>query len=99
MMGFVNETEMVNAYTISQAQNPILSAVAVVFEQYNEATIKYKIRHSWNIPNNLYQTTLDAHLSSSPSMYFSMIPFTQVQMCVDEILINEAAPGSNIKVL
>lgn len=99
-MGFVNETEMVNAYTFSQAQNPILSAVGVVFEQYNEAIIKYKIRHSWKIPNNLYQTALQGeHLSSSPTMYFNMIPFTQVQICVDEVLINEAAPNSNVKVL
>lgn len=100
MKGFTNETEMVNDYTFSQAQNPIVSVVAVVFEQYNEPAIKYKLRHSWKIPNTLYQTIAKGeHISTSPTIYFNMIPFTQVQMCVDEALIKQAAPNSNIKVL
>lgn len=100
VMGFDNETEMVNTYTLSQAQNPIVSVVAVVFEQYNDPAIKYKIRHSWKILNTLYQSTAKGeHISTSPTIYFEMIPFTQVQMCVDEALIKQAAPDSNVKVL
>jgi len=92
---------MINAYTISQGQNPILSVVAIVFEQYNKSTTKYKIRHSWEIPYDLYQTVLGEHMSTSSTMYFDMIPIVQVQMCVDEALINQAAANSmsNIKVL
>ncbi|XP_012538072.1 phospholipid-transporting ATPase ABCA1 [Monomorium pharaonis] len=98
MIGFANETEMVDAYTIYQAKNPIVSTVAVVFEQYNKPAIKYKIRHSWKIPNNLYQTVADGErMSSSPSIYFEIIPFTQVQICLDETLIKQAVPDSDIK--
>lgn len=99
--GFSNETEMINAYTISQAQNPILTVVAIVFEKYNKNITKYKIRHSWKIPNDLYQTVLGEHMSTSPTLYFDMIPIVQVQMCVDEALINQTAANSmsNVKVL
>lgn len=100
MKGFDNETEMINAYTLAQAQNPILSAVAVVFEQYNQPAIKYKIRHSWKIPTALYQSVSQSeHLTTSPTIYFNMMPFTQVQMCVDQMLIKQVAPDFNIKVL
>ncbi|XP_011251490.2 retinal-specific ATP-binding cassette transporter [Camponotus floridanus] len=97
---FSNETEMINAYTISEAESKIpLSVVAIVFEQYNKSTTKYKIRHSWKIPNDLYQTILGEHMSASPTMYFDMNPIVQVQMCVDEAIINQAATNSmsNIK--
>lgn len=101
MKGFSNETEMTDAYVLSQTRNPILSVVAIVFEQYNKSTIKYKIRHSWNIPYDLYQTVLGEHMSTSPTMYFNMVPIVQVQMCVDKALINQVAANSmsNIKVL
>lgn len=100
MIGFDNETEMVNAYTLSQAKNPITSVVAVVLEQYNEPTIKYKLRHSWKIPNTLYRSlSQNERMGSSPTVYFEVIPFTQVQMCLDKVLIEQAAPSSNIKVL
>ncbi|XP_011644080.1 retinal-specific ATP-binding cassette transporter-like [Pogonomyrmex barbatus] len=100
VIGFANETEMVNTYTLAQAKDPIISVVAVVFEQYNKPTIKYKIRHSWKIPYALYQNILHGeHISSSPTIYFDMIPFAQVQICVDGALINQTVPGSmsNIK--
>ncbi|XP_011879850.1 PREDICTED: retinal-specific ATP-binding cassette transporter-like [Vollenhovia emeryi] len=97
MEGFTNETEMVDHYTLSQAKDPILSVVAVVFEQYNEPAVKYKIRHSWKIPNNLYQSAVQGeHLSSSPTMYYDMIPFMQVQSCVDKAFIKQAAPDSDV---
>ncbi|XP_039306572.1 retinal-specific phospholipid-transporting ATPase ABCA4 [Solenopsis invicta] len=98
MMGFANETGMVEDYIFSQAKNPIVSVVAVVFEQYDKPAIKYKLRHSWKIPNNLYQTVADGErMSSSPTIYFELMPFTQVQICLDETLIKQAAPESNIK--
>lgn len=101
MIGFANETEMVDAYAVFRAQNVLLSAIAIVFEQYNENDIRYKIRQSWKLPNNLYQSTMDEHLKLSPTLYFDIIPITQVQMCVDEALINQKAPGAmpDIKVL
>lgn len=101
MQSFKNETHMVNTYTLLQAQEPLISVVAVIFEQYEEEKIKYKIRHSWKIPYNLYQTTMSEHLTATPTVYFEMIPFIQVQMCVDEALINQKVPDSmsNIQVL
>lgn len=91
---------MINTYTLIQAEDPLISVLAVVFENYKEKTIKYKIRHSWKITNDLYQTIMGEHLSTTSTLYYDMIPFTQVQMCVDEALINKTVPGSmsNIKV-
>ncbi|XP_011050473.1 PREDICTED: ATP-binding cassette sub-family A member 1-like isoform X1 [Acromyrmex echinatior] len=98
MNGFANETEVVNVYTRSQAQNPILSAVAVIFKQYDQPTIKYKLRHSWKIPNSLYQNLLEGErISTSTSMYVDMMPFIQVQICLDEAFIKQIAPDSNVK--
>lgn len=95
MIGFSNETEMEDAYIVAQAKNLLLFVVAVVFEQYNATdTIKYKIRHSWTIPNTLYQSVLGEHMSASPRIYFDIVPIVQVQMCVDRVLINQAAPNS-----
>lgn len=101
MQSFSNETEMIDTYTLYQAQDPLISVVAVVFERYKQNHIKYKIRHSWNIPSNLFQTVDVEHLTATPTVYFAMIPFVQLQMCLDEAFINQKAPGSmsNIKVL
>lgn len=102
MQGFTNETEMVDTYTLFQAQDPLISALAVVFEEYKQDTIKYKIRHSWKIPSNLHQTIMGEHLGDTATVYFAMIPFVQVQMCVDEAFINHVKHNdsmSNIKVL
>jgi len=99
MNGFANETEVENVYTRSQAQNPILSAVAVIFKQYDQPTIKYKLRHSWKIPNSLYQSLLEGErISASTSMYIDMMPFIQIQICLDEAFIKQITPLSNIKV-
>lgn len=98
MNGFANETEIINVYTQSQAQNPILSAIAVIFKQYDQPTIKYKLRHSWKIPNSLYQSLASESVTSSTSMYFEMMPFIQVQICLDEAFIKQVAPDSNVKV-
>ncbi|XP_018306221.1 ATP-binding cassette sub-family A member 1 [Mycetomoellerius zeteki] len=95
--GFANETEIINVYTQSQAQNPILSAIAVIFKQYDQPTIKYKLRHSWKIPNSLYQSLASESVTSSTSMYFEMMPFIQVQICLDEAFIKQVAPDSNVK--
>jgi len=101
MISFANETEMIDAYTTAQIKDELLSVMAVVFEQYNEPTIKYKLRHSFTIPNNLYQNVIEEGKELlSTSTYFKANPFTQVQICVDEALIKHAAPGSaDIKVL
>ncbi|EZA61865.1 hypothetical protein DMN91_006090 [Ooceraea biroi] len=97
--GFSNEDEMIDAYIYTQAKHVLLSVVAIVFERYNESNIQYKIRHSWKIPNDLYQGVLDEQLKLSPSIYFDVLPIVQIQMCVDEALINQTAPGSmsNVK--
>lgn len=100
MRGFHTETEMEDAYIVAQAKNLLLFAVAVVFEQYNTTDIQYKIRHSWKIPNSLYQSALGERMTESPKIYFDIVPIVQVQMCVDQVLINQVAPDSmsNIKV-
>ncbi|XP_014485767.1 PREDICTED: ATP-binding cassette sub-family A member 1-like [Dinoponera quadriceps] len=97
--GFSNETEMVDTYTLVQAENPLMTVMAVVFEQYEGRNMKYKIRHSWKVPYNLFQTFEGEHLGATPTAYFDLIPFAQIQMCVDEALINQKIPDymSNIK--
>ncbi|XP_011704819.1 PREDICTED: uncharacterized protein LOC105460070, partial [Wasmannia auropunctata] len=97
IIGFTNETEMINAYIRAQAQDRFIT-VAVIFEQYNKHTLKYKLRHSRKIPNNLYQSALEIGLRSmSPTIYFEDIPLTQVQICVDEAFIKGAAANSKVK--
>jgi len=99
MKSFSNETEMEDAYMVAQEKDLELFVVAVIFEQYNATdTIKYKIRHSKNIPNTLYLSALGRN--AWPTMYFDTVPIVQIQMCVDRVLINEIAPNSmsNIKV-
>jgi len=101
MIGFSNETEMEDAYIVAQAKNLQLSVIAIVFERYKKTdTIKYKIRHSEEIPYTLYQNVPGEHMRTSPTIYFDIIPIMQVQMCVDRALINQIAPNSmsNIKV-
>jgi len=93
---------MIDAYILAQAEDVLLSVVGIVFEKYNGTDIKYKLRQSWKIPDNLYQDVLDEQMSKmSPSVYFDVNPFVQVQMCVDQALISKKAPDSmsNIKVL
>lgn len=95
---------MINAYTLSQAKDPLRSVMAVVFERYNDSRIEYKIRHSWPITDSLYESAMGQmgeQMGSSPMMYFQINPFAQVQMCVNEVLINTTVQGSmsNIKVL
>ncbi|XP_011704820.1 PREDICTED: uncharacterized protein LOC105460071, partial [Wasmannia auropunctata] len=97
IIGFTNETEMINAYTRAQAQARFIT-VAVIFEQYNKHTLKYKLRHSQEIPNNLYQSALEIdRMSMSPTIYFKNIPLAQVQICVDEAFIKGTAANSNVK--
>ncbi|XP_011706309.1 PREDICTED: uncharacterized protein LOC105461509, partial [Wasmannia auropunctata] len=97
--GFTNETEMINTYVRDEDQMPYLNKVGVVFEQYNELTLKYKLRHSFSIPNDLYQSVLEMDLES---IMFQMLnayissSFVQVQICVDEAFIKEVA-NSNVK--
>jgi len=101
MRGFSNETEMIEAYILAQAEDILLTAVGIVFEKYDGTDIKYKLRQSWKIPDDLYQNAMDERSKMSPSIYFDIVPFVQVQMCVDEALINKKAPDSmsNVKVL
>ncbi|XP_011705232.1 PREDICTED: uncharacterized protein LOC105460476, partial [Wasmannia auropunctata] len=97
--GFTNETEMMNTYVRYQKQNPFLTVVGVVFEQYNKLTLKYKLRHSRTIPNNLYKS-LSEFINlwrMSPTIYFENIPLAQVQICVDEAFIKKTATNSNVK--
>lgn len=98
LKGFSNESEMIDAYVSSQAKTPLQAVVAVVFEQYNNNTIKYKIRHSWEIQNNLYLSVFGEGFGPSSAIYFNPCPFVQVQMCTDRALINEIVLGSMSKI-
>ncbi|XP_076173170.1 ATP-binding cassette sub-family A member 17 isoform X2 [Ptiloglossa arizonensis] len=94
--GTSSEDDMIKAYTVLQAKSPLVMVLALVFEQYNTSDIRYKIRHTFNIPNVLYQTMFD-HSSYTPhTLYFNTVPFVQLQMCVDESFINRTAPHSTL---
>ncbi|XP_011705056.1 PREDICTED: uncharacterized protein LOC105460311, partial [Wasmannia auropunctata] len=98
--GFTNETEMINTYLRSSNQKPLTIIVAgVVFEQYNEPTLKYKLRHRHPIPHDLYQSVSEMELNTrSPLKYFNWFsPLAQIQICVDEAFIKKVAPNSNVK--
>ncbi|XP_011706168.1 PREDICTED: uncharacterized protein LOC105461370, partial [Wasmannia auropunctata] len=94
--GFTDETEMLNTYVRNQARNPLFRIVGVIFEEYNELTLKYKLRHSFKIPNDLYQSILAMELESMLSFNTDYISFVEVQICVDEAFIKEVA-NSNVK--
>nr|XP_034183985.1 retinal-specific phospholipid-transporting ATPase ABCA4-like [Osmia lignaria] len=84
--GFSSEDDMINAYTILHAEAPAVEVLALVFEQYNTTAIKYKIRHPIDIPKTLFQNTFD-----QSTIYFNLIPFVQLQMCVDDSFINHTS--------
>lgn len=77
---------MINAYTILQAEAPAVEVLGLVFEQYNTTDIKYKIRHPIDIPKTLFQNTFD-----QSTIYFNLVPFVQLQMCVDDSFINHTS--------
>lgn len=99
--GFLTENDMINAYTMLQAKSPTTDVLALVFEQYNTTDIRYKIRHSFKIPNILFQNMFDQPHYNAHTIYLNTIPFVQLQICVDETFIQHVASQSmmDIKVL
>lgn len=97
--GFLTENDMINAYTMLQAKSLITNVLVLVFEQYNTTDIRYKIRHSFKIPNILFQNSDQPHYNAH-TIYLNTIPFVQLQICVDETFIHHMAhPMMDIKVL
>ncbi|KZC13655.1 PREDICTED: ATP-binding cassette sub-family A member 1-like [Dufourea novaeangliae] len=100
--GFLSEDEMIETYTVLEATFPTTNLVALVFEQYNTSSIRYKVRHAFKIPNILFQNVLDQSSYNTHSLYFNAIPFVQLQTCVDESLINLTAlhstPGVKVSI-
>ncbi|KAG7200279.1 hypothetical protein KM043_017746 [Ampulex compressa] len=88
---FVTEEDMLNAYVLHEAEKPFSNVLAVEFQQYNGYDIKYKIRHSWKIPNLLYRNIQGEYMGTMTGIYFDLMPFIQLQMCVDESFINHTA--------
>ena len=101
VVGFLTEDDMVNAYTLLQTEYSTIQVLALVFEQYNTTDIRYKIRHSFKIPNMLYQDVFSDMTYNAHAIYLHAIPFVQLQMCVDETFIYRTAshPIMDTKVL
>lgn len=99
VVGFLTENDMINAYTMLQAKSPTTDVLALVFEQYNTTDIRYKIRHSFKIPNILFQNMFDQPHYNAHTIYLNTIPFVQLQICVDETFIHHIAsqPMMDIK--
>ncbi|KAK9310741.1 hypothetical protein QLX08_000052 [Tetragonisca angustula] len=91
VVGFLTEDDMVNAYTLLQTEYSTIQVLALVFEQYNTTDIRYKIRHSFKIPNMLYQDVFSDMTYNAHAIYLHAIPFVQLQMCVDETFIYRTA--------
>ncbi|XP_017755068.1 PREDICTED: ATP-binding cassette sub-family A member 1-like [Eufriesea mexicana] len=94
VVGFSSEDNMIKAYTELQVKSPNIEVIGLVFEQYNTTDIRYKIRHTFKIPNVLFQNIFNELGWNSHAIYLSKVPFVQLQMCVDETFINHKASNS-----
>ncbi|XP_066601076.1 phospholipid-transporting ATPase ABCA3-like [Prorops nasuta] len=102
--GFDTEKEMMDAYIKQKAALPMSEVLVVVFDQYKidatQRVLKYKIRHSGIIPNELYQNALSQEEGYGELCYTHSIPFVQLQICVDRVLINDSStyPLNNVSI-
>lgn len=89
-------------YALYQTQSPTNDVVAVVFNDnyVNVSTkhLEYTIRSSYVIPNILYKVDNQGATSISIEQAFmDVIPFVQLQICLDEAFIKMKAPNPSFK--
>lgn len=88
-IGFATEEQMLETYLVEQIQEPLHEFLAIVIDKKQESRyFKYKIRHSTQISSELYT---DMTLSIPEHKYLKLVPFIQLQMCLDDSFIKNVA--------
>lgn len=100
--GFNSEEEMLKMYALYQSQSPINNIIAVVFDDkyINVSTkhLEYTIRTSYAIPNILYKVENQGPVQITlEHAFIDVIPFVQLQLCLDESFIKMKAPNPAFK--
>ncbi|XP_014231053.1 ATP-binding cassette sub-family A member 3-like isoform X1 [Trichogramma pretiosum] len=99
--GFNSEEEMLQKYALYQTQSPSNDVVAIVFnkDHVNVTTkrLDYAIRTFYSIPNILYKIEDENFSNSVKQIFNDIIPFTQIQLCLDEAFIKMKAPNPPFK--
>lgn len=94
-----SDSESVMLSEIATAQEEYRSALGIVFENFDSASVpkkfRYKFRTSYRLPENLYENVENG---SSSTDTFAHTPFPSIQMCLDRAYIGEAAPLSTINI-
>ena len=90
---------MLKEFALEKAENPFMNILAVVFknpENLNSTSklLEYTIR-SEVVPKSLFETPME--LISGIKAFLETIPFTQVQMCLDESFLNKTVPNPSYK--
>ncbi|XP_011496889.1 PREDICTED: ATP-binding cassette sub-family A member 1-like [Ceratosolen solmsi marchali] len=100
--GFYSKEEMLKMYALYQSQSPINNIIAVVFDDkyINVSTkhLEYTIRTSYAIPNVLYKIENQGPIKIAlEHAFIDVIPFIQLQLCLDESFIKMKAPNAAFK--
>jgi hypothetical protein len=93
---------MLKMYALYQSQSPINNIIAVVFDEryINVSTkhLEYTIRTSYAIPNVLYKIENQGPIKTTlEHAFIDVIPFVQLQLCLDESFIKMKAPNPAFK--
>lgn len=101
LTGFNSEEEMLKMYALYQTQDPTNDVIAVVFHDNNvnisNKHLGYTIRTSYVIPNMLYKVETEQVMITLDQAFIEVIPFAQLQLCLDESFINMKAPNAAFK--
>ena len=93
---------MLKMYALYQTEAPTNDVIAVVFnDKYVNVSTKhlgYTIRTSYVIPNILYKVENQGPVQITLEQAFmEVIPFVQLQLCLDESFIKMKAPNPAFK--
>lgn len=99
LIGSDSEDTMLASITREQATNSQMTFLGVVFNNFEGVglpkKIKYKVRTSSKLPDELYQKVENGHAAS---MTFYSVPFTPMQMCLDKAIIAKTSSASSINI-
>lgn len=88
-------------YALYQTQDPMNDIIAVVFdEKYANISSKhlsYTIRTPYVLPNILYKIEDEGTSISLEQALIEVVPFLQLQLCLDESFIKMKAPNPSFK--
>ncbi|XP_014205590.1 ATP-binding cassette sub-family A member 1-like [Copidosoma floridanum] len=102
LTGFNTEEEMLKMYALYQTRSPTTDIMAVIFDQdhVNISTkhLGYTIRTPYVIPNILYKMEMqDPSKITIDQAFMDVIPFVQLQLCLDESFIKMKSSNAAFK--